>query len=90
MDCSPSGSIVHEILQARILEWVFPSPGIFPTQGWNLGLLHCQQILHHLSHQESPIKMDPNPTWVGFVSYKGQQWPATGAEALGAADLGMA
>ena len=25
MDCSPSGSLVHEILQARILEWVaFP------------------------------------------------------------------
>ena len=28
--------------------------GIFPTQGLNLGLLHCRQILHHLSHQESP------------------------------------
>ena len=28
--------------------------GIFPTQGSNLGLLHCRQILHHLSHQGSP------------------------------------
>ena len=28
MDCSLSGSSVHEISQARILEWVaFPSPG---------------------------------------------------------------
>ena len=25
--------------------------GIFPTQGSNLGLRHCQQILYHLSHQ---------------------------------------
>ena len=28
--------------------------GIFPTQGLNAGLLHCRQILYHLSHQESP------------------------------------
>ena len=25
---------------------------IFPTQGSNLGLLHCRQILYHVSHQE--------------------------------------
>jgi len=25
--------------------------GISPTQGLNLGLLHCGQILYHLSHQ---------------------------------------
>ena len=24
--------------------------GIFPTQGSNLCLLHCRQILYHLSH----------------------------------------
>ena len=28
--------------------------GIFPTQGWNLSLLHSKQILYHLSHQEAP------------------------------------
>ena len=28
--------------------------GIFPTQGSNPGLLHCKQILYHLSHQGSP------------------------------------
>ena len=28
----------------------FPSPGIFLTQGSNPGLLHCRQILYHLSH----------------------------------------
>ena len=31
----------------------FPSPGIFPTQGSNLGLPHCRQTLYHLSHQGS-------------------------------------
>ena len=28
--------------------------GIFLTQGLNPGLLHCRQILYHLSHQGSP------------------------------------
>ena len=28
--------------------------GLFPIQGWNWGLLHCRQILYHLSHQGSP------------------------------------
>ena len=29
---------------------------IFPTQGSNLGLLHCRQILYRLSYREEPIK----------------------------------
>ena len=29
--------------------------GILPTQRLNLGLLHCRQILYHLSHQGSPM-----------------------------------
>ena len=28
--------------------------GIFLTQGLNLGLPHCRQILYCLSHQENP------------------------------------
>ena len=28
--------------------------GSFLTHGSNLGLLHCRQILYHLSHQGSP------------------------------------
>ena len=33
-DCSLSGSSIHGILQARILEWVpFPSPGDLPNPG---------------------------------------------------------
>ena len=47
MDCSPPGSSVHEVLQARIREWVshvlfqgiFPHPGIKPT---SLRSLHWQ------------------------------------------------
>ena len=27
---------------------------IVPTQGWNLGLLHCRWILYQLSHKGSP------------------------------------
>ena len=30
--------------------------GIFPTQGLNLGLLHCRYILYHLSYQGSPYQ----------------------------------
>ena len=34
MDCSPPGSSIHEIFQARILEWVpFPTPGDLPDPG---------------------------------------------------------
>ena len=52
VDCSPPGSSVHGILQARILECVaFPfSRGIFPTQESNWGLLHCRQILKNKKH----------------------------------------
>ena len=43
--CSPPGSSVHGILQARILEWVAHAllQGIFLTQGLNPHLLH---LLH--------------------------------------------
>ena len=54
MDCSPPGSPVHVILQARLLEWIaIPLlQRIFLTQGSNPGLLHCRQILYHLSYRE--------------------------------------
>ena len=59
MDCSPLGSSVHRIFQARILEWVtiILLQGIFPTQELNphlVWLLHCRQILYPLSCQGSP------------------------------------
>ena len=48
MDCSLTGSSVHGIFQARILEWVAVSFSrrSFLTQGLNLGLLHCRQMLY--------------------------------------------
>ena len=33
----------------------FCPPGDFPDPGLNLGLLHCRQILYHLSYQGSPV-----------------------------------
>ena len=38
MDCSPPGSSVHAILQARVLEWLpSPSPGHLPDPGLEPG-----------------------------------------------------
>ena len=34
--------------------WLSLLQGIFPNQGSNPGLLHCRQILYHMSHQGSP------------------------------------
>ena len=51
-DCGPSGFSIHGILQAKILEWVsIPFSRIFPTQGSNLHLWHCQS---HIHFQDSP------------------------------------
>ena len=59
MDCSPPGSSVPGILQARILEWVaFPfSKG--SSQPWDrtwVSRVSCigRQVLYSLSHQGSP------------------------------------
>ena len=60
MDCSPPGSSVCGLPQARILEWVAISSSrgrIFPTQGLNSRLqrlLHWQADSLPLSHQASP------------------------------------
>ena len=63
MDCSPPGSSVHGIFQAKILEWVaiFLLQGMFPTQGLNSHLLHCRQILYCLNHQEAHTSLYQNP-----------------------------
>ena len=59
--CSPPGSSVRGILQARIVEWVaiLFSRGIFPTQWCNPGLLRW--LLSRLSHQGSPKKNPSAP-----------------------------
>ena len=50
VDCSPPGSSVHGILQARILEWVAVSfsRGSSWLRESNPGFLHCRLILYHL------------------------------------------
>ena len=45
--------------------------GIFPTQGSNPGLLHCKQILYHLSHQGSPNELE----WVAYPFSRGSFQP---------------
>ena len=56
MDCSSLGSSVHGILPGKDTGVGCHSllQGIFPTQGSNLSLLYCRQMLYHLSHQGSP------------------------------------
>jgi len=47
MDCSPPDSSVHEILQARMLEWVaMPPPGGLPDPGVE-HLSCCAGRLYH-------------------------------------------
>ena len=47
--------------------------GIFPTQGWNLGLSHCRWILYHLSHQGSPRILE----WVAYLFSRGSSCPGS-------------
>ena len=60
MDCSPPGSSVHGIPQARILEWVVISSSRASSQPKGQTRISCigKQILCHqmLSHQGSPKK----------------------------------
>ena len=67
----------HGLEPARLLcLWNFPGKNtgvgshsllqwIFPNQRSNPGLLHCRQILYHLSHQGSPYIM---------VGYNHSEW----------------
>ena len=60
MDCSPPGSSVQGILQARILEWVaIPSPGDLPNAGIESGLLHCWWVLYDCTAWEAHIQSQP-------------------------------
>ena len=45
--------------------------GIFLTQGWNPGLLHCRQILYHLNHKGSPRILE----WVAYPFSSGSSQP---------------
>ena len=56
--------------------------GNFPTQGSNLGLPHCRQILFHLSHQGSPRILE----WVAYPFSR--KFPDPGVK-LGSPELQM-
>ena len=49
---------------------------IFPTQGWNPGLLHCRQTLYHLSHQGSPCGL--NCSCFAFPITRHGRWTSQG------------
>ena len=55
--CNPMDYTVHGILQARILEWVFPSPGDLSNPGIQ-PRSPTLQIFYQLSHQGSPRILD--------------------------------
>ena len=55
MDCSLPGSSVKEFSDKNTGMCCHSlHQGISPTQGLNLGFLHCRQILYCTSHQGSP------------------------------------
>ena len=73
LDCSPPGSSVQGILQTRIPGVSCHSllQGIFPSQGSNLGLLHCRQILYHLSYYTNRDNTIPDTDFSSLFVSKG-------------------
>ena len=73
LDCSPPGSSVHGDSLGRNTGVGCHSllQGIFPTQRSNPGLLHCRQVLYHLSHQKSPRILK----WVAYPFSRGSSHP---------------
>ena len=70
MDCSPPGSSVHGILQARILEWFaiyFVLQAIFPTQGWNRSYSNRRQFFLLSERPEKPSILE----WVAVPFSRG-------------------
>ena len=75
MGCSPPGSSVQGDPPGKNtgVGCHFLLQGIFLTQGSNPGLLHCRQILYHLSYWGSPVE---SPTFgeITGVSSCEVQW----------------
>ena len=78
----------HRLEPTRLLSpWDFPGKdtgrgchfllqGTFPTQGSNLGLLHCRQILYlyRLSHREAHLECRPETSHSLVTHVKGEFW----------------
>ena len=76
---------VHEILHARILEWVVHSRGSSQPRDQTQVYPHCRQILYQLSHKGSPRILK----WVAYPLSSGssdpgikQGFPALQADSL--------
>ena len=71
MDCSLPGSSVHGISRARILRCHFLLQGIFPTQQWNLNLLHLLhwQVVDSLSLCRHLGRLNANISVTGKVEH---------------------
>ena len=100
MDCSLTGSSVHGILQAIVLEWtaISFSRGIFPTQGSNPGLPHCRQTLYCLSHLKQGLIFSCLIKNIGNISFlllsigfpRQESWSGLPLPSLGGlSDLGI-
>ena len=63
MDCSPPGSSVHGILQARILQWVAISFSVLFTYYVPNSRLQSQNTLHHHYHCHQEFVQYPLCTW---------------------------
>ena len=84
MDCSPLGSSVHGIFQARILEWIaisFSRASSWPTHGSNSHLLHSRRIFTHWAKTK---------WWQHGLLKRGQQWATESKdEMLSCSPLGL-
>ena len=56
LDCSPSGSSVHRIFQARILEWLASRGSSQPRDQTHVSYVSCigRKVLYHWRHLGSP------------------------------------
>ena len=79
MDCSPSGSSVHGIFPARILESIVISFSRGSSSPWDWIQVSCvsyssRQVLHHCTTWEAPVAMILvvficfSPYWLVYIS----------------------
>ena len=75
-DCSPPGSSVHGIFQARILEWVAVSNsmGSSLTQKVNPYLLYWKAILYHGATSEAPCRDIKQHKFIIFLDILSLSW----------------
>ena len=70
--CDPMDYTVHEILQARILEWVaFPFSRESSQPRDHTHVSHCRQTLYQLSHQGHSRILE----WVAYPFSSGSSQP---------------